>query len=191
MNKAVFIDRDGTINQDTGYLNHLDQIRLLPHVPEAIKLIKDVGFRVIVITNQAGIAKGFLTEEFLEEANNKIYSLLKEKEAVIDKFYWCPHHPDAPIERYRLQCQCRKPSPGLVLKAAKDFNIELKDSFVIGDKDSDLEVGFTLGMKSVLVLTGYGQRTLYYLRLNGKRMPHYIASNLYEAARWILTQTKR
>lgn len=150
-NKAVFLDRDGTIIEDVGYLKKRSEIKFLPRVSEAIKLLNESGFKVIVVTNQAGVAKGYFTEETVKEINQSIQKTLAEQGAYIDKIYYCPHHIEATVEEYRKDCYCRKPNPGMIEEAAFEFRIDLEKSFVIGDKISDIEAGQKVGCKAILL----------------------------------------
>jgi D-glycero-D-manno-heptose 1,7-bisphosphate phosphatase len=183
--RAVFLDRDGTINTEVGYLNHPDQVELIPRAGAAIKLLNKAGFTVIVITNQAGIAKGLVREELLPAIHQKLAQLLARQGAAIDGFYYCPHHPEGVVEQYRITCDCRKPLSGMLLRAAGEFSIDLSASYVIGDKSCDIELGRNAGARSILVLTGYGVTELARHREEGLAPPDYIALDLYDAAYWI------
>jgi D-glycero-D-manno-heptose 1,7-bisphosphate phosphatase len=185
MTRAVFLDRDGTINTEVGYLNHPDQVELIPRAGAAIKLLNKAGFTVIVITNQAGIAKGLVREELLPAIHQKLAQLLALQGAAIDGFYYCPHHPEGVVEQYRITCDCRKPLPGMLLRAAGELSIDLSASYVIGDKSCDIELGRNAGARSILVLTGYGVTELARHREAGLAPPDYIALDLYDAAYWI------
>ena len=151
MGKAVFLDRDGTIIEDVGYIGERSRVRFLPRAGEAIRLLNENGFRVIVVTNQAGVARGYFTEQTVQGLNWYIQSALAEQGARIDMFYYCPHHIDGVIAEYRQDCYCRKPNPGMIEVAAREFNINLADSFVIGDKISDVEAGRRAGCRTVLI----------------------------------------
>jgi len=187
MNRAVFLDRDGTINEEiynpkTGVPSaprDPSQFRLLPRVGNAIKLLNDAGLKVVVITNQSGVARGYLTEEALRRVHKKLEDELSKKGASLDAIYYCPHHPDD-------ECGCRKPKIGMLAQAAQDLNIDLKNSYMIGDKISDLKPGIKLGCKTILVLTGQGKDW----KKDGED-PDYIASDLYIAAKWILNSMER
>lgn len=186
-NRAVFLDRDGTINKEVHHLSHVDQFRLLPNAGEAIKWMNEAGFMVVVITNQSVIARGILSEESLAE----IHELLKEKLAAqgarVDAVYYCPHHPTAGDGPLSISCNCRKPRPGMLLQAAAELNIALEHSFMVGDTVSDLASGHAAGCRTALVRTGHG--TEAEKQLNGHSIqPNYIAPDLLEAARWILQQ---
>ncbi len=184
--QAVFLDRDGTINTDIGYLHHPDLLELIPRAAAAIKLLNDAGFATVVITNQAGIAKGILQETLLTEIHTRLSALLQKENARIDRFYYCPHHPDAVVQKYRVACQCRKPSPGLVLQAADELGIDVQRSYVVGDKSCDIELAHTVGATAIMVLTGYGAAELHKHREANLEPPRYIAADLYGAVQLIL-----
>jgi len=185
-NRAVFLDRDGTINEEMGYINHVDRFVLLPRVPEAIKLLKGHGFKVILVTNQAGAARGYFPASLIEEIHQLLQKQLKAHAAELDGIYYCPHHPQATVPAYRQNCLCRKPKPGLVYKAQADFDLDLNKCYVVGDRFKDIELAHNVGAKGILVLTGYGKGELEYIAPNHSLRPHFVASDLYEAAEWIV-----
>lgn len=153
--KAVFLDRDGTINKYVGFLRSIDQFELLPGVAEAIRKINASGYLAIVVTNQPVIARGEVTVPQLEEIHNKMETLLGLEGAYIDALYYCPHHPhkgyEGEILRLKIDCNCRKPKPGMLLRAAEDFNIDLKSSWMIGDGETDVKAGINAGCKTALI----------------------------------------
>ena len=179
MTRAVFLDRDGVIIKDTGYLHERDKVSFFPRVSEAVKLLNEQGFKVIVITNQAGVARGYFTEETVREINQFIQDMLAEQEAIIDRFYYCPHHIEGVVEAYRKACYCRKPNPGMLEQAARDFRIELSKSFVIGDNLIDIEAGRRVGCRTIML----NNRECC---SKGDITPDYVAPDLYEAVKWIL-----
>jgi len=181
MNKSVFLDRDGTINREVNYLNNPDNLELLPRAAEAIKMLNEAGYKVVIITNQSAIARGFLTTERLNKIHERLLRLLSLREAKIDAIYYCPHHPNE-------NCKCRKPRPGLILEASKEHNIELSGSYVIGDKLIDIEAGKRAGCKTILVKTGYGEEEIN--NINDSNRPDLIVDDLYEAAKIIVEYTK-
>jgi len=156
MNKAVFFDRDGILNIDNDLITDINQVVLYENAPDIIAYCRDLDYKVFVITNQAIVARGMITEEKLIQINNEYIELVKNKNsrAIIDKIYYCPHHPNANIEEYRINCDCRKPYPGMILTASKEFNIDLPKSFMIGDRISDITAGYLAGCKTVHCLTG-------------------------------------
>ncbi len=156
---AVFLDRDGTINVEKNYLHKIEDFEFIPGAQQAIKQLKDAGFLVIVVSNQAGIARGYFDEQAVNVLHDHIQSELATIGTSIDAFYFCPHHPEEGLGRYKVACECRKGEPGMLLEAAKDHNIDLKKSFMIGDKLADIEAGARAGCKSILVMTGYGKMT--------------------------------
>ena len=155
--RAIFLDRDGTMIEDVGYLDRLERLRLFPYTIDAVRLLNASGFKVIVVTSQNGIANGILTEEFLGETHAHLSGLFEASGGKVDGYYYCPHSPDATVERYRTDCECRKPKPGMILNAARDHGIDLAHSIVIGDRWRDIEMGLAAGTKVMLVETGYGR----------------------------------
>lgn len=177
---AIFLDRDGTINEDIGYVSSPAELTLYPWAARAIRLINEAGWKAIVITNQSGVARGLYTEEILGDIHNKMIEEMKREGARVDAVYYCPHHPEIGDHRYRLACDCRKPQAGLLYRAASDHNIDLAGSFVIGDKSSDIQMAERAGARSALVLTGYG------IYARDECNPGVIAENLLAAVRLIL-----
>lgn len=179
-NPAVFLDRDGTINEEVGYLSRLDELKLIPGTSEAIRLINEAGMKVVVITNQSGVARGYFTEEFVETVHGRINEILQQKGARIDRFYFCPHHPVYGNGPYKKACSCRKPESGLFLRASKEMDIDLSRSYVIGDMLKDIDAGKRVGARGILVRTGYGRN----ITITDK--PVYIAEDVLDAVKWIL-----
>lgn len=186
--RAVFLDRDGTINEEVGYVNHLDRFYLLPRVGEAIQLLNQHGFKVVVVTNQSGVARGYFPESLIHQVHQKMIDHLKKQGAFLDGIYYCPHHPDVGEPPYRQKCRCRKPETGLIEKAVEDLAIDCRESYVIGDRGADVEFGRRIGSKSILVLTGYGKGEWEYFRDHWKSKPDFVAEDLFEAVQWILRQ---
>lgn len=155
-NRAVFIDRDGTINKEVEYLHRIEDLQLLSNTEKAVKKLNETGFLVIVISNQSGIARGYYTIEDMHAVNKEIERRLMSKGAYIDGFYYCPHHPKGIIKEYAVECTCRKPADALFLQASIDFNIDLRSSYAAGDRVRDLIPAAALGCKGYLVKTGYG-----------------------------------
>jgi D-glycero-D-manno-heptose 1,7-bisphosphate phosphatase len=181
---AVFLDRDGTLLEEAGYLDRLDRLVFFPYSVDAVRLLNRANFAVIVVTNQAGIARGIFKESFVAEAHRHISARVSAGGAHVDGYYYCPHHPEAVIEQYRKSCDCRKPEPGLLRQAASEHGLALDRSFVIGDRWHDLEAGQRVGARGVLVRTGYGkteERTPH-----ARVTPAAVADNLVEAVSWIL-----
>ena len=192
-NIAVFLDRDGTINEEVGYLDSLDKLKVIPRACEAIRLINLSGMKAVVITNQAGVAKGFFTEEFVNLTNKRLQADLLRMGAHIDKFYYCPHHFTEGIGIYRQLCNCRKPAPGMLLNAAQELNINLARSYLIGDRFRDMEAGKKVGVIGILVKTGFGQSLLQDDgpdEATSENKPDFIAEDILEAVQWILKDRK-
>jgi D-glycero-D-manno-heptose 1,7-bisphosphate phosphatase len=183
--RAMFIDRDGTLNEDIGYVSSPNELMLYPWAFEAVRLINTSGFKAIVITNQSGIARGMYNEETLSAIHSRMIDELAAENALIDAVYYCPHHPELGDAPYKMVCHCRKPETGMLEAAAREHNIDLKASYVIGDKASDIVLAANVGASSALVLTGYGRETLE----DPKRWPckpAFVAENLLQAVKRIL-----
>ena len=183
---AVFLDRDGTINEQMGYINHLSRFILLPGCAAAIRLLNELDIPVFVMTNQSGLARGYFPSSLLDEVHLKMTEMLGAEGAHIDGIYVCPHHPEAKEERYRENCDCRKPKPGLFNEAALDHNIDLNGSYVVGDRWSDLKAADACGATGILVLSGYGRGDLDYIGPTQTIQPAHVAENLTEAVNWII-----
>jgi histidinol-phosphate phosphatase family protein len=171
--RAVFLDRDGTISRDVHYCCRVEDFEILPTVPQAIRLLNEYGFEVVVVTNQSGVARGYFTEETLLQIHQHMRQELAEYGAQVNAIYYCPHHPDD-------RCDCAKPGPGLLLRAAEELGIDLRSSFMIGDAVRDVEAGKTAGCRTVLIADGLG---------TGRELtdlPDYIAADLLKAAEWIV-----
>lgn len=154
--KAVFLDRDGTINVEVQYLSAVADFQFIPEVPQALKRLKDAGFLLVVVTNQSGIGRGYYDEAALDAIHSHMHAELAGFGAAIDACYFCPHHPEHAIAPYLKECGCRKPLPGMLQQAADDLDIDLAASFMIGDKLADVEAGINAGCTPLMVLTGYG-----------------------------------
>ena len=185
---AVFIDRDGTLTEEVGYVNHPRRIRLLPRSAEAIRRLNAAGIAAIVATNQAGLARGYFSAEVLQAANDEMLRQLKEAGARLDGVYVCTHHPTEGAPPYRIECECRKPKAGLLQRAARELGIDLTASAMIGDRASDLECGRAAGARAVLVLTGYGLGDWEYQRHAFRVPPDHVAEDLLDAVEWVLTR---
>jgi D-glycero-D-manno-heptose 1,7-bisphosphate phosphatase len=181
--KVVFLDKDGTINVDKGYIINPQQIELTSKAGEAIASLNRQGIPVIVITNQAAIGKRLLTIETFEKINEKLWSDLQDFNAYYNALYYCPHNPEIDVD-----CLCRKPRPGLILQAAKDFNADLSASFMIGDKLTDIIAGQRSGCKTVLLLDGHGKKQEKLHLPDGQPSPDFICDTLADAIDWILTR---
>ena len=198
MKKAIFMDRDGTISEEVGYVNHISRFKVIDRTPEAISLINRSDFLAIAVTNQAGVARGYFKEDMIWRVHEKLANILKEKNAHLDAIYYCPHHPKEGQEPYRKDCNCRKPKTGMIDAAKKDLDIDLTKSYMIGDKLSDVEFAHKVGSKGILVLTGYGRGEYEAIcedeKVGGKApkiKPDHVAEDLYDAVKWILENDKR
>jgi D-glycero-D-manno-heptose 1,7-bisphosphate phosphatase len=195
-NSAVFLDRDGVICEDVNYITTPSQVQLIPRVGSAIKLLNEIGLKVIVVSNQSGVARGYLTEEDVKKINQKMINDLGGR-CHIDAIYYCPHHPQIGNKTYKKECECRKPNPGMLQLAAQDLNLDLEQSFMIGDKMDDVLTGYRVGCETYLVLTGKGQDELTtHTTLNNESSqnritPDNIASDLSEAVLLILQKVKK
>jgi D-glycero-D-manno-heptose 1,7-bisphosphate phosphatase len=154
---AVFLDRDGTINVEKNYLIDPTEFDFIPGVPEALKKLQDAGYLLVVVTNQSGVARGYFSEAQVSKLHEYMLDLLSEAGVALAGIYICPHHPTAGVGDYRLDCNCRKGKPGMLHRAARDLNIDLQKSFMVGDKTADIQAGQAAGCKTILVCTGHGQ----------------------------------
>jgi len=182
--KAIFLDRDGTVLVEAGYLNHPSQVAPYCFTAEALNLAREAGFLLIIITNQSGIARGYLSEAELGAIHGRMRQVLRESGVDLDGIYYCPHHPEGTVERYRKRCPCRKPGTLLGEQAAERFGIDLEASFMIGDKETDIAFGRALGVTPCLVRTGFGsfeESSRGGAGAEGAR----VFDNLLDAVRWI------
>ncbi len=175
--KAIFLDRDDTLIEDPGYINYPDQIKLLDGVAEALIELKALGYKLIIVTNQSAVARGIVTEKVLGEIHNRLKQLLTEKGVFLDRIYYCPYHPDGAVAKYRKESNCRKPNPGMLLKAADEMDIDLGRSWCIGNSSSDIEAGLRAGCKTILIDLPSHQKQLS----PGQPRPDYRAVNIKEA----------
>jgi histidinol-phosphate phosphatase family protein len=205
---AVFFDRDGTINEEVGYLDRPEKLTLIPGAAEAIRLINASGMKAVVVTNQSGVARGLFDEVVVGAVHTRLRELLLMEGGFLDGIYFCPHHPTEGQGRYLLSCDCRKPSPGLLLKAAAELNLDPAGSYMVGDTLKDIEAGERVGARGVLVRTGYGAESAATLetreeprrKIPGKAArpggealiarPVHIAQDILAAVRWLLKDRK-
>ncbi len=185
MKQAVFLDRDGVICEDKHYIHRKEDFILLSGVAEAIRLLNQQGYRVIVVTNQSGIARGLYSFQVMESLHEHMLKLLSKEKASIDKIYCCPHHPRGVIQEYRRSCPCRKPSPGMLYQAQKDFNLDLSTCYLVGDKTTDIQTGINAGCKTIMVETGYGGNDNVMLVT-----PHFKTKDLYTAVTEIILRNR-
>ena len=181
---AVFLDRDGTLIEEAGYLDRLERLIFYPFSVDAVRLLNRTNLAVVVVTNQAGVARGIFHESFVADAHRHVRETLARGGAKVDGFYYCPHHPEASIEAYRIACDCRKPQPGLLRRAARELQLDLSRSFVIGDRWHDLQAGAAVGARGILVRTGYGRTEE--AAPKGDVTPAAVVDNLIEAVSWIV-----
>ena len=160
MKKAIFLDRDGTINVEKEYLHRIEDFEFEEGAIEALKIFQKLGYTLIVVTNQSGIARGYYTEEDLKKLNGYMVEELKKNGVEIAKCYYCPHHIEKGIGKYKVNCQCRKPNPGMLLKGIEEFHVDVQNSYMVGDRMSDLKAGEAAGVKPILVKTGYGKQQI-------------------------------
>jgi D-glycero-D-manno-heptose 1,7-bisphosphate phosphatase len=184
--RAVFIDRDGTISEEVGYVNHVSRYRVLPFAAEAVRALNEAGRLAVLVTNQAGVARGYFEEELVGEVHKLLADELARGGARLDAVYYCPHHPSVGQPPYRADCDCRKPRPGLLLRAARDLGLDLAQCWMVGDRYSDTELARNAGVRSAFVLTGYGRGELEHQSRGWRHRPDLIAENLLEAVRAIL-----
>jgi len=184
---GVFVDRDGTLIEEVGYLDRVERLELYPWTVDAVRALNRAGVTVVLVSNQSGVARGFFTEAVVAEVHAAMAARLEAGGARIDAYYYCPHHPDGSVKAYAQRCECRKPARGLVDRAAREFGIDPARSFVVGDRWLDVELARTIGGKGILVRTGYG--------VTEERRPRpgltadFVADNLVGAVGWMLSQT--
>ena len=191
LKRAVFLDRDGTVNEQMGYINHLDRLVLLPGVGRAIRRLNHSGLAVVVVSNQSGVARGYFPNSLVNQVNREMRHRLAQTGAELDGIYYCPHHPRAEVEEYRQSCNCRKPGSGLFEKAAAELQLDLSRSYVVGDRSSDIKAGRNIGAKSILVLTGYGKGERDHVLPSLDYGPDHVAEDLEGAADWIIEDASK
>jgi D-glycero-D-manno-heptose 1,7-bisphosphate phosphatase len=183
---AVFLDRDGTLIEEVGYLDRTDRVVLYPYTVDAVRAFNRAGLLTVMVTNQSGVARGFFTEAIVEDVHRHIASLLAAGGARIDAYYHCPHHPAGDVREYAVQCECRKPRQGLVDRAVRELGVDPLRSFVVGDRWADVGLARRSGGRGVLVRTGYGAAEEQ--RPRDGLVPDAVVNNLIEAASWILAR---
>jgi D-glycero-D-manno-heptose 1,7-bisphosphate phosphatase len=188
MTAAIFMDRDGTLSHEIGYVNHASRFRLFPYAVDAVRLINRSGFLAVLVTNQAGVARGYFPESVIHEVHAGLEATLAAGGARLDGIYVCAHHPTAGQPPYRQDCDCRKPRPGLVQRAAADLGIDPRRSYVVGDRLGDLQLAWNVGARGVLVKSGYGLGELTYHAPSWPRPPDLVAEDLLEAVERILDE---
>jgi D-glycero-D-manno-heptose 1,7-bisphosphate phosphatase len=186
--RAVFLDRDGTLIEERGYLDRLDLLSLFPWTADALRLLKRAGFATVVVTNQSAIARGIIDESFLARVHRELDARLAAGGAAIDRYYFCPHFPDATIDRYRQACRCRKPGPGMIEQACREMGLDPQQSVMVGDRWLDVACGQAAGTRTVLVRTGHGAHEAE-SPVGGVRADA-ILNNLMEAVAWMLRSSR-
>ncbi|PYT05227.1 MAG: D,D-heptose 1,7-bisphosphate phosphatase [Acidobacteria bacterium] len=187
--RAVFIDRDGTISEEVGYVNHVSRYQVFPFAAEAVRSLNAAGWLAILVTNQAGVARGYFKEELVGEVHKVLTDELERGGARLDAIYYCPHHPNVGEPPYRFDCDCRKPRPGLIHRAAADFRLDLARCWMVGDRYGDTELARNAGVRSAFVLTGYGRGELEHQQHAWRHRPDIVAENLLEAVREIVKRS--
>ena len=183
------MDRDGTISEEVGYVNHPSRYRVFPYSAEAVRLLNEAGWLAILVTNQAGVARGYFAEEMIGAVHGVLTAELERGGARLDAIYYCPHHPSVGEPPYRLDCDCRKPRPGLIHSAARKFDLDLAQCWMVGDRYSDVVLARNAGVRSAFVLTGYGRGELEYQSHTWEQQPDIVAASLLEAARKIVEES--
>ncbi len=187
---AVFLDRDGTINEQMGYINHISRFVLFPFAAKAIRLLNEEEFLTIILSNQSGLARGYFPMDLVDSVHEHMVASLKKEGAFIDGIFICPHYPRGKIPEFSINCECRKPRTGLIEKACKTFDIDRSNSYVIGDRSTDIEMAHGSGINGILVTTGYGLGDLDYVLPFSPFKPAYVAKDLLHAVYWILEKKK-
>ena len=180
---AVFLDRDGTIAEDVGYLNHHSRLHVYSYSAAAIRRLNEAGLPVVVVTNQAGVARGYFPEELVQHVNEKMIAELAAGGARVDAIYYCPHDD-------KDNCACRKPRPGMLLRAAREHRLTVRGSWMVGDRHSDMEMAHAAGCRSILVLSGYGRGEYEWHRTEWKQQPGHVVENLAAAVDIILKESR-
>jgi len=186
---ALFLDRDGTLVKEVNYLTRVDELQMLDSSAEALRLAHAAGMATVLITNQSAVARGMLAEADLQVIHRRLSEMIVEQGGILDAVYYCPHHPEASVPEYIASCQCRKPQPGLILKAARELGLNLSESVMVGDTLKDVEAGKRAGCTAVLVETGYGASEAAKIQPGGT-LPDTIAPDLLGAVNWFLARRK-
>jgi D-glycero-D-manno-heptose 1,7-bisphosphate phosphatase len=186
---AVFLDRDGTLIEDVGYLDRVGRVSIYPWTIDALRVLRREGFRLVVVTNQSGVARGKFPESLVPEVHHHLDDAFARGGVSLDGYYYCPHYAQSPLDRYRLDCECRKPRPGMVERAARDLGLDVSRSYVVGDHWSDVGLANAVGARGVLVRTGSGSSQAE-MPADGVRADAVVA-HLMEAATWILLDSRR
>jgi D-glycero-D-manno-heptose 1,7-bisphosphate phosphatase len=183
---AVFIDRDGTVNEQMGYINHVSRFVILPGVVEGLRLLNENGFHAVIVSNQSGVARGYFPLGLVQEVHDFLDASLKKDHVTVDGIFFCPHHPNGSVPEFTKRCNCRKPRTGLIDQACRSLEIDLQNSYAIGDRCEDIQFARRAGVKGILVKTGYGLGEIQYLLPQSTAKPVYIAEDLLHAVQWII-----
>jgi D-glycero-D-manno-heptose 1,7-bisphosphate phosphatase len=183
---AVFIDRDGTVNEQMGYINHVSRFVILPGVVEGLRLLNENGFHAVIVSNQSGVARGYFPLGLVQEVHDFLDASLKKYHVTVDGIFFCPHHPNGSVPEFTKRCNCRKPRTGLIDQACRSLEIDLQNSYAIGDRCDDIQFARRAGVKGILVKTGYGLGEIQYLLPQSTAKPVYIAEDLLHAVQWII-----
>jgi D-glycero-D-manno-heptose 1,7-bisphosphate phosphatase len=183
---AVFIDRDGTVNEQMGYINHVSRFVILPGVVEGLRLLNENGFHAVIVSNQSGVARGYFPLGLVQEVHDFLDASLKKDHVTVDGIFFCPHHPNGSVPEFTKRCNCRKPRTGLIDQACRSLEIDLQNSYAIGDRCDDIQFARRAGVKGILVKTGYGLGEIQYLLPQSTAKPVYIAEDLLHAVQWII-----
>jgi D-glycero-D-manno-heptose 1,7-bisphosphate phosphatase len=186
---AAFLDRDGTIIEEVGYLDRPERVKLFPWTVDAIRALNRARIRVVMVSNQSGVARGFFDQATVDEIHRRIADLLRAGGAVIDAYYYCPHHPDGRVQAFAQVCGCRKPAAGLVDRAVRELDVDPRQSFAVGDRWLDVGLARTVGARGILVRTGYG--AIEETRPAAGLVADAVVNNLIEAVGWMLRNTNR
>jgi len=184
--RAIFLDRDGTVSYEVGYMNHVSRLKVMPESAEAIRWINGSGFKAVLVTNQSGVARGYFAEPLIHQVHDSLSRQLAEKGARLDGIYYCPHHPREGEAPWRRECECRKPATGMLERACSELGLEMQGSYMVGDTMTDLRTARNAGVTGILVLTGYGQGEFDHRSHHWPFRPDHIAADLRDAVRWIL-----
>jgi D-glycero-D-manno-heptose 1,7-bisphosphate phosphatase len=184
--RAIIMDRDGTLCDEVGYVNHVDRLRVPERSVEAVRLANQAGYQTVVVTNQAGVARGYFEEALVLDVHDRLRAVLAEGGARLDGVYYCPHHPEVGDAPYRRVCDCRKPGAGMLERARDEMGIDLARSFMIGDTIKDVEAGSRAGATTILVRSGYGRGEIEYHSGTWRVHPDHVAEDLHDAVTWIL-----
>jgi len=187
---AILFDRDGTLAHEVGYVNHITRFSLYPFAAAAVRAANRAGFLAVVVTNQAGVARGYFPEPLVHEVHTRMRQEIEDSGARLDAIYYCPHHPGVGAPPYRLDCDCRKPRPGMARRAAAELGADLGRSWVVGDRHGDLELAWGVGARGALVTTGYGRGELTYGAASWPRQPDLVAANALEAVQEIVARSR-